>query len=73
LGWKISLGFGAESQGHHANQAYYKSGIMSPEYPEQEDTLTLLAEFNKFLGCTLVAQTLILLSAIFLSFSIFYE
>jgi len=23
----------AEFQGQHANQAYYKSGIMSPEYP----------------------------------------
>jgi len=25
---------GASSQGHHTNQACYKSGIMSPEYTE---------------------------------------
>ena len=23
---------GGEFQGHHTNQAYYKSGVMSPEY-----------------------------------------
>jgi hypothetical protein len=29
----ITLGTG-EFQGHHTNQAYYKSGIMSQEYHE---------------------------------------
>ena len=34
-------GIVAEFQGHRANQAYYKSGIISPEYTH-ERTLCLL-------------------------------
>jgi hypothetical protein len=28
-----------EFQGHHTNQAYYKSGIMSPEYHQELVTI----------------------------------
>jgi len=32
LAWYSAAGIAF--QGHHTNQAYYRSGIMSPEYPE---------------------------------------
>ncbi|GAH06309.1 unnamed protein product, partial [marine sediment metagenome] len=45
------------------------SSIMSTEYPQQEDTPILLAEFNKFLGFTLVAQLLKMLHSPVVRFS----